>query len=278
VGGSPLLTACMGIEKWPIFWDKTRHEGLPSLSIYYRRMGWNQVRIRETLRLLCDAAAKRKIDTIAWIGSPGIANSASLNDVLMELLQNLGSPGFPPLIDLRVMGLIVLEWDAAHNKVEISVLPGKAGGAHSGWHKTTMEIGRKGGVLLVDPQEDEEKFAFHCPTVIALPNREATDRLRYNSKVGLTIGWMVVGPWTCEECEAAAFVECKMGRTDLTVEEVQERWTNVGGIPRLVLGEQRTYQNNCQYKRSPQSRIWTGSNLAFSMFTEMRKNLCAPSL
>lgn len=250
--GSHLITACLG--NWPLF-RATKQDTLPSSNIYFQRLSkHNQERINETVTKLCEAAQNQAIHVIAWTGAPGIAKSASLNEILMIFLQNLGNPGFPRLVALRVNEMLVQwEWDHDSHDVVISIGCGKAGSDSSPWNEATREIRKKGGVLLVDPQEKQEVFACACPTVIALANREQEcNSLAFNSKTGRTVSWLVVGPWTLAECQAAAFVEFKMNRRDLgvtlseVVHRVQERWERVGGIPRFVLGEQTAYENRLE--------------------------------
>lgn len=261
---SPCLRASIIPGGWPLFWAKKQVD-LKSPRIFYQRQSpTDRGRIDRTIEILKSLANNQTVSTIAWLGTPGIAKSSALNEVLRHFIEHLGKPDFPPVVGLRINGVVVIwEWDANTQTIRIIEKMGKAGIDES-LQQVSETIHSKHGILIVEPGELDPPFYFQCPTVIALSNREAKVALKHNSKAG-GVNWFIVGTWTLEECLAAAWIE-EMTKPDANwrtmASTVENRFTTVGGLPRFVLSE-NMYNKRVKELESlePKDLTWIESSI-----------------
>jgi len=232
VEGPPCLRASIIPGGWPLFWAKKQVNFQAPRLFYQRQSPTDRERIKHTIEMLKDSAENQWVGTICWFGTPGIAKSAALNEVLRHFIEHLGEPSFPPVVGLRINRIVVLwEWDAFSKTIRISEKKGESG-PNTSLQAVSEIIRAKHGILLVEPEEHEPPFYFQCPTLIALSNRDAEDTLKFNSKCG-GVDWLVVGTWTYDECKAAAWIEAMTKPNadwSAMASTIQTRFMKVGGL------------------------------------------------
>lgn len=247
VGDLLVLTACVAPTCWPLFLAKKQHK-MASGKVFFKRAGEAD---RERSEYILDQLVKREGLVVAVIGTPGVAKSASLNEIAFHLVSKLGQNGFPPMLGLRVNQMVLLfEWKDDSGTVEVSVRNGSAGDSttKSELYCLSEHIEQKNGVLLVEADEAENAFAFGCTTLISLSSRRANDALKHNAKSPGSAQYLVGGSWSKSESTCAGLVEFALGRKDLgetcgaVEEEISKRWMEVGGILRAVLGRERAFE------------------------------------
>ena len=243
-----MITALVAPTPWLLFGAKKQLD-VPCNNILFTRMGGADVKRRDhTLAKLCAAAKHKGILVVASIGTPGIGKSAEMNRAHFELVRNLGKNGWPNVVGLRVDSIAtIFSFNNVSQAVSVQAKSVQTVGEGSELFALSEDIQKQGGVLLVEVNENESMHAFACPTHVSLSSREADTNLKFNSKVGRSVEWLVVGSWLRRELIAAALVEHAVGRKDLgatsneVVLTICERWRQTGGIPRAVLGSQKTF-------------------------------------
>lgn len=253
-GSPPLLTASIIPDTWPLFWARpgeTQSTGRTPRILYQRQSPTDRARIDHVIEVMRNAVKKRFPNIIGWIGSPGIAKSGDLNEVLRYFLQHMGERRFPRLVGLRINGIVVMwRWNEETKTIKVKEELGEAG-ARNSLYQVTQFLHKYNGLLLLVPEENDPPFTLACTTLVVLPNSNANRMLEYNTKKE-PVRWMVAGSWGTDECQAAAWVEFMTGRRDLgsswpaVASTVAERWSNVGGIPRFVLGTDDRYQKQAE--------------------------------
>jgi hypothetical protein len=254
-GDDPVIEAHILPSAWPLFAASKQVEAA-STQVHFHRLGRPHVgRCNETLRLL--RAGKK----VVWLGPPGIGKSAGMNYVLAELLRHMGDEGWPPLVALRVEGELTLFSLADDGSLKVDVKPISISNLND-LFVWSEYIKARDGVLVLELSEVEFGIQLYCPVVFSTVSSEADTHFRGLDKAGLI--WLLDDPWSVREVQSAALCMFAMGDlldpAAVTVEDtlslVSQRYGEVGGLPRIVLGSHHMFAMWCYMKDSVTSGLF----------------------
>jgi hypothetical protein len=140
---------------------------------------------------------------VAWVGHSGIGKTAEVNAVMIELLQNMGKPGWPTKIAHRVdYSINVYELDEISGQVKCSSESGSS--LHEVRAFCRERAQEQGWVMILELFESENNPQTHLmPVLIAISSRQGRERLRTLDN-SCRLHWFIRGPHLPDELLIAA--------------------------------------------------------------------------
>lgn len=243
---------------WPFLTPKVSKQDLTTDRnvLFWRRNATDDKRVAATRDAVFQQRGK-----IIWIGTPGIGKTAAMDFFLMEALQQLHA-GTSPFQRIVVRAGV---WAWVVSKSGVSVRVAEYSAETLKEFNALLERLPDGNdtCAIFDLQEDEADPHVPYPMLSSTSSRDAENTFKTVCKTAARFA--VVSPWTCEELVAAAVfrtwvtkpahgqsiassTELERKLTD-EAKVTQERFLQVGGLPRFVLGTKMSFDKRVDDQR-----------------------------